>query len=163
MSLVSYRNLTSVSLHDETFSFNPLDTFSFHFQYPSDCRHFLGSPLNLTLALCGSAWGSQLSPRPLTTRALHQTVFGPPLPLNHPPSFRSWLSPPLGFQDQRVSRCSITKRFHRGRGNGERCAGWLSEWPAQRWVCSAQARSLHSPAHRHMLCSPQTSAVTHWP
>ena len=81
-----------------------------------DCRQYIISPLNLTPALCGSAWGSQLSPHPLTTRGLHQTVFGPPLPalIHHPPSSRSSLSPQRAFQDQRSSKAHHKEVSQRG-------------------------------------------------
>ena len=107
------------------------------------------SPLDPTLALCESAWGSQLSPHPLTTPELHQTVSGPPLPSTR--SFRSWLSPlrisgwVLSASQRRSQRI---ERVQRGVLDGcalhtvqadcpsDRLNGWVPPPPVQRHMLS---------------------------
>ena len=125
-----------------------------------DCREYIISPLNLTPALCGSAWGSQLSPHPWTTRGLHQTVFGPPLPAltHHNPSSRSSLSPQRAFQDQRSSKAHHKEVSQRGSSSvvAAVCRPTVRVTGATTGVFGT------SPLQRHML-TPSSSAVTHWP
>ena len=112
------------------------------------------SPLDPTLALCESAWGSQLSPHPLTTPELHQTVSGPPLPSTR--SFRSWLSP------LRISGWVLSASQRRSQRS---VVSWVA---VHCTLCRLTVRVTGSTGgFRRLLfsvtCSAQTSAVTRSP